>query len=44
MSPGGTLSEGYDDGIDEGRLTPGERYEIAYFMMDLWKKWIDRNN
>ncbi len=36
------ISEGYDGGFEENRLTEEERLELAAYMIDLWGKWRDK--
>lgn len=39
ISPSGSLSEGYDGGVDVESLTIEEKIELADYMISLWTKF-----
>ena len=37
------ISEGYDGGLNSQKFTKEEKREIALYMIDLWIKWVEKN-
>ena len=39
ISPEGQISEGYDGLIDDDKLTPSEKSELAGYVIKMWTKY-----